>query len=259
VPAGYGVALLGVGLFALGGLGDMAWHLAFGIEQNMDAALSPTHLLLGTSMALVVSGPLRAAWRRPAPPAGWLAYVPLLLSLTYTLSLLTLLTQYAHPFVNPLAAQDNFPGDPNQAQALGITSIALQAGLLSGLVLLAIRRWRLPWGSLTFVFTLNALLLSLTGDQYRFIPAALAAGLGADVLLHLLQPSVTRPVFLRLFAFAMPALLYLCYFLALDLTGGIWWTIHFWLGSVVVAGLVGLMLSFLLLPPTVPVPGEYGE
>ncbi len=57
---GYGLSLLGVSIFALGGVSDMIWHMLFGIEVNVDALLSPTHLLLAVGMALIVSGPLRA-------------------------------------------------------------------------------------------------------------------------------------------------------------------------------------------------------
>ena len=80
---------------------------------------------------------------------------------------------------------------------------------------------------------------------------AAAAGLAADALAHWLTPSVRR---LRLFAFAAPALVYVFYFLTLALTGGIGWTVHFWLGSTVLAGTVGLLLSYLLVPPALPAP-----
>jgi hypothetical protein len=46
--------------------------------------------------------------------------------------------------------------------------------------------------------------------------------------------------------------LYLLYFLVLKLTSGVNWTIHLWLGTSFVAGIAGFLLSFLLVPPTVP-------
>jgi len=33
---------------------------------------------------------------------------------------------------------------------------------------------------------------------------------------------------------------------------GISWSIHLWLGSTVVAGIIGVLLSILLLPPQIP-------
>lgn len=46
IPQGYEPAVIGVAVFALGGLGDMIWHLLFGIDVDLEALLSPTHLLL---------------------------------------------------------------------------------------------------------------------------------------------------------------------------------------------------------------------
>src|SRR6266508_3553037 len=66
VPAGYGPAVAGLALFAVSGLGDMAWHLAFGIEQDVAALLSPTHLGLFTGGFLVVTAPLRSVWADPS-------------------------------------------------------------------------------------------------------------------------------------------------------------------------------------------------
>ena len=44
VPVGYRSGIIGVGIFALGGVGDLIWHSVFGIEVSLDALLSPTHL-----------------------------------------------------------------------------------------------------------------------------------------------------------------------------------------------------------------------
>src|SRR5206468_4254219 len=44
VPVGYGLGLVGVAIFFLSGIGDGIWHTIFGIERNLEAALSPTHV-----------------------------------------------------------------------------------------------------------------------------------------------------------------------------------------------------------------------
>jgi hypothetical protein len=258
LPAGYGLSLLGVAVLVVGGIGDTLWHLAFGIERQFDAALSPTHLLLAAGIGLVVSGPLRAAWRRPTNVLGvgwrgWVAQLPMLLSLTFTLSLLTLITQYAHPFVRLWAADPYRTVEPDLGQQLGVLGIVLQAGLLMGLVLLALRRWRLMPGSLALIFTLNAVLLSFMRDHYAFILVALLAGVAADLLLWLLRPSPERSGALRLFAFAVPTILYLLYFLTLRALYGVWWSIHLWLGAAVLAGIAGWLLSCLVVPPSMPI------
>jgi len=79
-----------------------------------------------------------------------------------------------------------------------------------------------------------------------------AAGLIGDLLLWRLKPSTTRPTAFRIFAFAVPTILYLLYFLDLLLTQGISWSIHLWLGSAVMAGMVGFLISYLLIPPPEP-------
>jgi hypothetical protein len=176
--------------------------------------------------------------------------LPMLLSLTYMLSIITLISQIAHPFVNiwpSYSQQGSF-----SIQALAVVSIMLQTIILMGLVLLTIRRWTLPFGSFTLLLTLNITLLSFMQDTYVLIIVALIGGLCADALYAWLKPSVRRPADLRLFAFLMPVALYLLYFLALKLTTGVNWTIHLWLGTTFVAGIASFLLSFLLIPPEIP-------
>jgi hypothetical protein len=121
-----------------------------------------------------------------------------------------------------------------------------------GLLLLVLRRWALPFGTLTLLVTLNAVLMSLMRDLYSVIPAALVAGLIADVLVRQLKPSIARPGALRLFAFVAPVVLYAFYFLALHLSRGLGWSVHLWLGAIVLAGVAGFLLSYVMLPPAIP-------
>lgn len=266
VPAGYGLSLLGVGLFAVSGVGDLIWHLLFGIERSVDALLSPTHLGLALGGGLAVTGPLRAAWRRRdgAEPGSWWQLGPAIMSLLITLSLLTFFTEYASPFVNPWPIYPaSFPA--GFGPAIGITDILLHTGLLMGVVLLALRRWRLPRGVFTLLFTTNTALMAVFSPEVVvwLLPCAVLGGLAADLLYQRLHPSGERRERLRLFAFVVPAILYLCYFLNLAIVGplrfqsGISWSVHFWAGSIVLAGLVGFLLSYAMFPPLTP--GEERE
>src|SRR5690242_3638600 len=100
IPTGYGLSLLGVGIFLISGIGDMTWHLIFGIERSTEALLSPTHLGLALGIGLALSGPLRAAWRRFDGASSWRQLGPAILSLTFTFSLLTFFTSYANPLIS---------------------------------------------------------------------------------------------------------------------------------------------------------------
>jgi uncharacterized membrane protein YecN with MAPEG domain len=69
----------------------------------------------------------------------------------------------------------------------------------------------------------------------------------------LLRPSAERLGAVRLFAFAVPFVFYAVYFLAiLSLGGEIAWSVHVWTGAIFLAGIVGLLLSYLLVPPRLP-------
>jgi hypothetical protein len=252
LPAGYGLSLAGGVVFLLGGVLDMLWHQAFGVEVNLEALLSPTHLLLATSGVLMVGGPLRAAWSRmPASAArGWMALGAPLVSATLILSLLTFFTQYGHPIAQPIAATGYGASSTSFARSLGISGILIQSALLIGIILLLIRRWLLPFGALTLLIGLNSALMSVFEDTYHLLPAMLGAGLLADILLLWLRPAAERPARLRAFAFAVPVLWSGLYFLALQLTGGIAWTIHLWMGAIFLAGVAGLFVSLLVAPPS---------
>jgi hypothetical protein len=101
LPAGYGLSLIGVIAFAIGGVLDLAWHTLFGIEEDIQALLSPTHLILATSAALILTGPLRSAAIRIAvsTPARWRDLGPAVLSVSAVFTLLGLFSQFAHPLI----------------------------------------------------------------------------------------------------------------------------------------------------------------
>ncbi len=82
--------------------------------------------------------------------------------------------------------------------------------------------------------------------------AVMVAGVAADMLLLTARPSAERPGSLRVFAFIVPWTVFLFYYLALITTAGTWWSIHMWLGVPLQAGVVGLFLSYLVVPPATP-------
>lgn len=269
LPDGYGLSLLGAMLFLAAGIGDMVWHQLFGIEVDLEAALSPTHLTLALGAGLIVSGPLRAAIARvdATRGRGLLAALPTVLSLTYTFSLLTFMTQYANPFGSIIGAEIRRPPDvalgalgiwtlkPDfLSQVTGLFAILLHTALLMGIVLFTICRVALPAGSLTVVFSLSALLmLAMRGilvaeAREALLLVAVIGGIAADLLMGWLRPAASRPTQLRLFAFAAPLFLFAAYFVAVSLTVGVWWSVPLWTGAVALAGVVGWLLSYLALP-----------
>ncbi len=123
-----------------------------------------------------------------------------------------------------------------------------------GCVLLLVRRWRLPFGALTLIFSLNAALLCALDDRSGFIVVAAGAGLVADGLLAWWSPGPARPRAVRAFAAAVPLVLYLLYFLALRGMGEIAWSLPLWTGAIVEAAATGWLVSFLIFTPPAPAP-----
>jgi hypothetical protein len=269
LPTGYDRSVVGVLVFALGGVLDMLWHLVFGVEADVEALLSPSHLVLATGAALFVTGPLRAAWHRTDAAAPW----PAILSLALLLSMCSFFTQYAHHFGRPWPAAGNRPTaavfatvapDPvfrnaeiqnlYVAHGFGVGAVLLQAAVLSAMVLLAVRRWgsQLPVGAFTLVFGFNALLIGAARDQLHLLPGAIAGGIAADALLWALQPSSSHTSSLRWFAFAVPTVYFGLYFINIALTRGVWWSVPLWSGAIALAGVVGWLASWLVIPPPIP-------
>lgn len=109
LPIGYGLGLLGIALFSLGGLTDLGWHSIFGVEADSEALLSPPLLLLAIGAGLMLTTPLRAAWRRPEASQHWSSWFAPLLSATLLLALLGFFTSYVHPFTYVAAASSERP------------------------------------------------------------------------------------------------------------------------------------------------------
>jgi hypothetical protein len=173
IPRGYELGLAGALIFGLAGIGDMLWHLAFGIERDLAALLSPTHLLLFLGAILMLTSPLRSAWSdtRPGSDAPDLRGFALpLLSIAGTTALVCLFQMplWGTGLAWPLQVRGAVGGGHVHVQTdelvpmgdvLGLASILVTNVLLLAPVLLLLRRWRLPFGSVTVQYTMVAMLM----------------------------------------------------------------------------------------------------
>jgi hypothetical protein len=257
VPAGYELSLLGVLIFGAGGAGDLLWHEFFGIEKDFEALLSPSHLTLVLGLALVVSGPFRAAWHRTGRRPVWRILGPALLSLAALISALTFILMYTHPIVYTIGSIRQSESFSDEGQIAGILGMMITSAILMGPTMLAMRRWPLPAGSLSVVWGLNLTAMTLLNYHHRSSLYQYAIMLGTILLIDRLrtrlQPSLRNPGGWRVFAFIAPLLYMGSYVVALLLTEGSAWSVHLLSGAVVLSGLTGWLLSYLLLPPRMPV------
>ncbi len=258
LPAGHSLTVLGVPLFFIGGIGDGLWHTLFGIEQGVEALLSPTHLLLAIGGALMVTGPLRSALRRL--PIGtrpsWSALLPALLSALYLLSDLTFFSEYANTLASPERVVEQIGSNELGSfawMALGVVGVLIPSALIVGITLFFIRRWSLPFGSLTLILTGNGLLMALfhyhdIATYPQVLIPIIGSGLLADLFYAWLKPSRTRTAQAHAFAFLVPFALYAIFFAILVSTASVQWTVHMWTGIPVIAGVVGLLVSLATAP-----------
>ena len=258
IPSGYRTSLAGLFVFAAGGVGYLASHTAFGIEEDIEALFSPTHLLLGVGLALIVTGPLRAGWNGKEQAISWRRLAPALLSFSLFLSVLTFFLFFCHPVTQVVAGRFHRHYNNDIGIVAGMLGLVVISGLLTGAALFLLRRWHyLPFGMLTLLWGLNTLGMTIIDyehrDQLWLGGALIGAAILCDLLLVWLRLATDRPDRLRLFAFLAPVLLTGSYFAALMATEGTSWSIHLWSGAVVLTGIVGLLLSYLIAPPGIPI------
>jgi hypothetical protein len=254
VPRGYEFAAAAIPLFAIAAPGDFIWHLIFGIERGAEGQFSPTHNLLIITSVLLTTGPLLAAWKRRGRIFYLRALLPALLSAAGIIAFISLQFHDIFPISFPRAVEKT---QENSETLIGMMGIILFTILMMIVIMLLIHRWTLPFGSLTVFFTAGIIEVAFVKKEFLLILGVLLAGLLADGLYQVLKPSVHSPKALRLFAFTIPLIYYSLYFLMLALTATLVWRIHLWAGAIVIAGLIGLALSFVAVPPTyTPAEGE---
>src|SRR6516164_5262953 len=131
-PRPYRIALLGIPIFILGGLGDLLWHRMLGIEEGVDALLSPTHQILGLGMFFLSSGPIRSVLADRAYSTTLGRQAPLALGLATWMILAHFGTAYAF---DPGAGRTNAPPPiapftPQYLTALSIGYYKIATGVL---------------------------------------------------------------------------------------------------------------------------------
>ncbi|MFC5826441.1 hypothetical protein [Nonomuraea insulae] len=259
VPTGYLAGLVAIPAFAFFGFIDMMWHTLLGIETTIDILFSPSHLGLIVTMLLILTTPLRSAWNAPdvgaRPTLGRL--LPALIGFAFATTLVSLFLSYGDALqyrqTRIVEAFSNLeePGAGGLATAMVLTNVILLAP-----VLLLARRWRLPFGSVTVMYTLAALM---PGAQTEFtnVPVLLSivtGGLVSDLLIRWLRPSAARRTAYWAFAGLSGLATWSLYIAFASATGGGLPAVpELWTGSPIIAGLIGLALGALFLPNAIGV------
>jgi hypothetical protein len=271
VPPGYGLGLAGAAIFLVSGVGDLCWHLAFGIERDIAALLSPTHLGLFCGAFLVVTTPLRSAWADPAleRSASLERLLPAVLSLALAGTLTAFMFQYLHPVVDNVVSVGHelslrleyTPFQYTEVYRLGIqagvSGFVVSTAILFGPVLFLLRRWRPPTGAAALLLGLQCLAMqAVTGfADAGLLVLGLLGAVAVEGLLALLRPSPVRRWPLLAFSAAAPVAFWAVYLGGVGAhDGGLGWTPEVWGGTLVWSGLTLLALAIVMFPPAVPEP-----
>jgi hypothetical protein len=267
LPVGYGLGMVGMGLFAASAVADGIWHTLFGVEVGIEAQFSPTHIGLFLGALLIFTTPLRAAWssNQPGPAPTMRAFLPVLFSLAWTTLLVQFLFLYVSAFREdaptlasgrPGAGLAAIPAYLELTRVRGLVSVQVTNLLLLGPLLLLVRRWRPPFGTATLLFGTVVTLVAVVDEFARgeVVVVALAGGLAADCLIACSARWPDRTRAHRSIAIGTALVLWASYFLAVQLRWGIAWPAELWAGSVVFAALGALALSLLMVPPPGPAP-----
>lgn len=246
-PTGFAVTVAGVGLLAAGGPADLLWHELFGLEADVEALLSPTHLMLMTGGIMLLSAPLRAAWHARAGSAvGERPPLAAVVSLALVAGVIAFFFQYASPFHETAA----YAGNGHAEQELGLVAIALTNLILVAPLALLLRIGRLPVGAATIVFTVAAGVVAVSSDfeAWAAFAGAVAGGVAVDALGVVLRPGPDRPRQAFAFAVAAPLVLWSAVLAAMGLDGGMAWPVELWSGSILLAAGAGALLAVLARP-----------
>ncbi len=271
IPIGYASATVAVAGFAVAGFGDVVWHTTFGIEQNIDILFSPTHLGLITAMLVIVTAPLRSAWADQSLPKspGLRRLLPAVLPTALATALVLLFLQYANAFdfdsLRIVAALSSIDEGLTSGlvSAMAVTNLVLVLPLLS-----LARRWTLPFGTTTIIYTAVAALSgAITGfESPELIIGLVAAGVSVDLLAVWLRPTPDRLNRFRIFATLTSLVTWTIYIAAAylaapplqsppDVAGGHPEAlVELYTGTPIVQALIGLMIAVLLVPnrPSAP-------
>ncbi len=265
VPRPYRLALVGVPIFVFGGIADMLWHRLLGIEEGVDALLSPTHQILGLSIFFLSSGPIRSVLANRGRAATLARQAPLALGLATWLILAHFGTAYAF---DPAAGRTNAPppivpfnSDYLTALSIGYYKIAtgvliviFQSTLVAGFALWMVSRVRPAPGMLTLLYLMgNVPAAAAFTNQTPLLPVTLAQSFATGILADLLvffydpHPAPGRVEAFRWFAVAVPMTYIGVYLLGMTIAERIWWDWNVALGSWIWSGVCGFALSLLIV------------
>lgn len=253
-PVGYALGAVGVVGFMVGGVLDMIWHSIFGIETSLDAAFSPSHMLLSFSGVLLLTSPVRSWW---STEDGGTRAVAGVLSLGLGTVFGAILLGTYSPLVStaPTRAYDHVDGSLSHLDAARGVGAYLIGTVVLVVPLLLVHRRRPTTGAATAIVA----LMSLYAVGSRSLPAtltiaaagAIAGAVLADLAFRQLDAArgLDTPLRLPIAGGLFAVLVWAGHLLAMHLAEGLRWPAELVAGSVAFAAVIGWVLGHLSTAP----------
>lgn len=248
-PIGYKLGALGTLIFLVGGAGDMFWHQIFGIETSLRIAMSPSHMMLATGGALVLTSQMRSWW---ASGEGGLRAVTGVISAGLGTMMGTILIA-GMTGANTIAPTREYVAVSGGGASTTGAAQGIQAYLVGTLVilipvLLMLRRRPTP-----FVATGVAGVIGVFLMVQRQFPMPLSGALTGMIIGAIIADTIVYRLDLRR-GFDAPGRLpiagaiiagsvWIGHLAGLQIAGGIRWPIELWAGVIVLTSVLGALLG----------------
>ncbi|WP_426573114.1 hypothetical protein [Aquihabitans sp. McL0605] len=253
-----GTTTVGFLILAFGGVADAAWHARFGTEANIEALVSPPHLMVFAGLTFLLSSPIVVLWRRPARRLGLVASLVALSSVVSTVLVISLFTGYLSPlaggmsitpgYIEPLVGESPIDYDQVRGLAIAVWTVAV---LVAAFTVILVRFRPVPGLLWLSVFLCGAPALALT--SWTVIKPEIVGYAVAGLVLEVMVALTGKPTLGRGAAAVTGALLgsmlWAATFAMLRSDGRLGWTIDLWGGTIILSGLIGAAVASLVALP----------
>ena len=242
LPTGYGFRSVGVAVFGVGAVLDLLWHEIFGVEADIEALLSPTHLVLLTGGLLMAIGPIVSTLAREGDSQrrAWSSTGPIVGTVAFVVALLQFFFMYLSPYEYGI-----YSGYDREV-VRGIGAIVVFTWITTTGLLFLVHRVELPRGAFFVVLFLPAFaqtVLTSFETASRLLGPALAALL-AEVTWPTVRVATRRWTYLiPAWIGAMTLVNWFGLFLGVELGAGISWSVHLWTGAPMLAALLAVFMT----------------
>jgi hypothetical protein len=259
LPIGYGFRSIGVLLFGAGAVADLVWHQIFGIEVNVEALLSPSHLLLLSGGLLMACGPIVSTLAREnlmkrsqSSKGTWAAVGPIVLTMAFVISVMQFFLMYLSPFENGIFARAEADVALNEGGTWlvaelrnhGIASIFLFTLTFVLATLWLVRNVTIPTGTFFVMWFIPSVLQTLLSNfsTVRTLIGPFVAAFLAELTWPSIRDRVRHVGLLAGWLAALMLVLWLGFFLGVRLYGPLSFQVEFWMGIPTFAALLTALI-----------------